>query len=259
LIDFRRTLAAAKAAGVAWYFIEDESPRTDEQIPQSLRYLEKVEFADESSSGKKSAAAPIQLFDGKSFNGWTSRNGGEVTDNWKIEDGMLALDGVGGSLFTKEEYGDFDLSFEWKIAAKGNSGVKYHVNFYQKGVRGRPGWLGCEYQLYDDAGSKATTRNSSGALYDLYAPAAGRVLRPAGEFNQSRIVVRGPKIEHWLNGEKVVSADMSDEDWKKRVAASKFGRVKNFMKKPKGRIELQDHRSRVWFKNIELTPLDSDE
>jgi sugar phosphate isomerase/epimerase len=253
-VDFRRTLAAAKKVGVKWYFVEDESPRAAEQIPLSLRYLEQVQFADSTS-----AARPIRLFDGKSFADWTARDGGPVTKNWKIEDGMLALDGIGGSIFTKEEYGDFDLSFEWKIAPKGNSGVKYHVNFYRKGVRGRPGWLGCEYQLYDDSSSKPTTKNSSGALYDLYPPVGERELRPAGAFNQSRIVVHGPKIEHWLNGARVVSVDMRSDDWKKRVAASKFAPAKDFMTKPKGRIELQDHRSRVWFKNLELTPLESDE
>jgi len=202
---------------------------------------------------------PIQLFDGRSFSGWTSMGGKPVTKNWTIEGGMLALNGVGGSLFTANEYGDFDLSFEWKIAPKGNSGVKYRVNYYPKGIYGRPAWLGCEYQIYDDSSTKPTKRNSSGALYDLYPPQTDHLLKPAGEFNESRIVVRGSKIEHWLNGVKVVSADMSTDDWKERVASSKFRTAKDFMSKPKGRIELQDHRSRAWFRNIVLTPLDGDD
>lgn len=200
----------------------------------------------------------IQLFDGKTFDGWTSMGGKPVTKNWTIEDGMLALNGVGGSLFSEKEYGDFDLAFEWKIAPKGNSGVKYHVNYYKKGIYGRPAWLGVEYQIFDDQSSKPTTKFSSGALYDLYPPEAKHLLKPAGEFNQSRIVVQGPKIEHWLNGTMVASADMSTDDWKEKLAASKFSKAKDFMKKPKGYIELQDHRSRVWFKNIVLTPLDSE-
>jgi hypothetical protein len=107
----------------------------------------------------KGRTQPIQLFDGKTFNGWTARDGQPVTKNWSIEDGTLALKDIGGSLFTKDEYGDFDLSFQWKLAAKGNSGVKYRVNFYEKGVFGRPGWLGCEYQIYDDASSKPTAQS----------------------------------------------------------------------------------------------------
>jgi hypothetical protein len=213
-------------------------------------------FADVATAEGKQ---PIQLFDGKTLAGWTAMGGKPVTKNWSVEDGTLALNGIGGSIFTADEYGDFDLSFQWKIAPRGNSGVKYRVVYYEKGVYGRPNWLGCEYQIYDNANDTATTRNSSGALYDLYPPEPKGMLRPTGEFNDSRIVVQGPKIEHWLNGVKIVSADMSSEDWKEKIHASKFKNVKGFMKKPKGRIELQDHRSRVWFRNIVLTPLDSKE
>jgi hypothetical protein len=205
----------------------------------------------------KSPSQPVQLFDGTSFQGWTAAGGAPVTKNWTIEDGMLALNGVGGSLFTADEYGDFELTFQWKIAPSGNSGVKYRVNFYPKGVYGHPGWLGCEYQIFDDPNPNATTKYSSGALYDLYAPMAAHPKRPAGQFNDSRIVAQGTKIEHWLNGVKVISVDMSGADWKEQLAASKFKNVKDFMKKPKGHIELQDHHSRVWFRNLVLTPLDS--
>ncbi len=211
------------------------------------------------ASFAKSPNQPIQLFDGKSFKGWTAADGKPVTKNWSIEDGMLALKDVGGSIFTADEYGDFDLSFQWKLAAHGNSGVKYRVNYYKKGVFGHPGWLGSEYQIYDDPSSKPTTRFSSGAIYAMYPPAGEHVLRLPGEFNDSRIVVQGTKIEHWLNGVKVVSADMADDEWRERLAASKFKGIKDFMKKPKGRIELQDHNSHVWFRNLVLTPLDSAE
>ena len=227
----------------------------------SIRYLIVVGLSLAVVSGRaaeKTPARPIQLFDGKTFHGWTAPDGKPVTKNWSIENGMLHLDGVGGSLFSADEYGDFDLIFQWKIAPHGNSGVKYRVNYYKQGVRGRPGWLGCEYQIFDDPSPKPTTKLSSGALYDLYPPAAEHVLHPAGEFNDSRIVVKGTKIEHWLNGVKVVSADMSSDDWKTKLAASKFNLAKDFMQKPKGHIELQDHRSQVWFRNIILTPLDSE-
>jgi cytochrome c len=82
-------------------------------------------------------------------------------------------------------------------------------------------------------------------------------VRPAGEFNESQIVVRGSKIEHWLNGAKIVDADTSSDDWRKRIADSKFHNVTGFGQNAKGRIELQDHGSKVWFRKINLRPLDA--
>ncbi len=198
----------------------------------------------------------IQLFDGKSLDGWTIKTGEPVTTGWMVEDGMLVRSGRAGSIYTAKEYGNFDLSFEWKIAPRGNSGVKYRVAHYRKGVYGFPGWLGCEYQIYDDVGRGAGPLHSTGSIYELYAPSNKKKLRPVGEFNEARIVVQGTKIEHWLNGEKIVEADASSDDWKRRVAGSKFGDVKDFFANPQGRIELQDHGSRVWFRNIVLRPLD---
>jgi hypothetical protein len=199
----------------------------------------------------------IQLFDGKSLEGWTTASGEPVTSGWTVEDGMLVRSSRGGSIHTAKEYGDFDLSFEWKIAPRGNSGVKYRVAHYEKGVYGNPGWLGCEYQIYDDAGRGARPRYSCGAIYELYAPSDDKKLRPVGEFNASRIVVHGTKIEHWLNGERIVDADISSDDWKRRVARSKFGDVDGFFTNRKGRIELQDHGAKVWFRNIVLRPLNA--
>lgn len=213
-----------------------------------------VWFSFASTAGADDNA--IQLFDGKSLDGWTTRSGESVTTGWTVEDGMLVRSSRGGSIYTAKEYGDFDLSFEWRIAPRGNSGVKYRVAHYKKGVYGNPGWLGCEYQIYDDVGRRAGPLHSTGAIYELYAPSKNKKLRPVGEFNDARIVVRGTRIEHWLNGEKIVDADTSSDDWKRRVARSKFGDVKGFFANSKGRIELQDHGSKVWFRNIVLRPLD---
>jgi hypothetical protein len=203
----------------------------------------------------------LSLFDGKSLDGWTTASGEGVTKGWNVEDGLLVREQRGGAIYSKDEYGDFELDFDWKISERGNSGVKYRLQFYEKGVRGRPGWLGCEYQLLDDEkhpnAKKATT--SAGALYSLYAPNKRKSLNPAGEFNHSRIVVRGTKFEHWLNGRKIVSADTSSETWKKRIAKSKFAKVKDFAQNAKGRIQIQDHGSKVWFRNITLKPLDTAE
>lgn len=195
----------------------------------------------------------VELFDGKSLAGWTTQSGQPVTKGWVVEDGMLIREGRGGAIYPPGEYGDFELSFEWKIAAKGNSGIKYRVRFYEKGVRGNPGWLGCEYQLFDDVGRKTKAETSAGSLYGLYAPNENKKLMPVGEFNTSKIIVRGTKIEHWLNGQKVVEADTTSEDWQQRISKSKFNIVDNFFQNPKGRIQFQDHGSKVWFRNIKLT------
>jgi hypothetical protein len=198
----------------------------------------------------------IHLFDGKSLAGWQTAGGEPVTRGWTVQDGMLVRSSRGGSIFTVDEYGDFDLTFQWKIARRGNSGVKYRVAFYEKGVYGNPGWLGCEYQLFDDVNRPTDPVHSCGSIYELYAPSTEKKLRPVGEFNDSRIVARGSKVEHWLNGAKVVDADTQSEDWKQRIAASKFGDVAGFFRNAKGRIELQDHGHRVWFRNIELRPVE---
>lgn len=198
----------------------------------------------------------IRLFDGKTLDGWTRADGSPVTNGWVVEDGMLIRESRSGSIFTAKEYGDFDLRFQWKIAPRGNSGLKYRVNFYQKGVHGNPGQLGCEYQLFDDVGRQAEPLYSSGAIYGLIAPTQDKQLRPVGEFNDARIVARGSHVEHWLNGAKVAEADTQSDDWKQRIAASKFGDVDGFFQRPNGRIELQDHGAKVWFRNLELRPLD---
>jgi hypothetical protein len=208
-----------------------------------------------SCEGIRGADEVIRLFDGKSLSGWQTASGKPVTQGWTVEDGMLVRASRGGSIFTAAEFGDFELSFQWKIARRGNSGVKYRVAFYEKGVHGNPGWLGCEYQLFDDVGRRTDAVHSCGALYGLYAPSADKKLRPVDQFNDSRVIARGTKIEHWLNGEKVVDADTATDDWKQRIAASKFGDVTGFFQNPKGRIELQDHGHKVWFRNIELRPL----
>lgn len=196
----------------------------------------------------------IELFDGKSLAGWVTEDGRPVTEGWTVEDGMLVRRGR-GSIYADKEYGDFDLQFEWKIADRGNSGVKYRVTFYEHGVHGHPSWLGCEYQLFDDVHRNSTPETSTGSIYGLYAPSTHKSLKKVGEFNQSRIVVEGPHIQHWLNGVQVVDAYAGSAEWKERLAKSKFSVVPGFFENAKGRIQLQDHGSVVWFRRITLKDL----
>jgi hypothetical protein len=195
----------------------------------------------------------IALFDGATLKGWTDANGKAPSTGWEVVDGAIHRKGKAGYLVTERAFDNFDLRFDWKITRGGNSGIKYRTTRVEK-----KGLYGCEYQLLDDAhhvnGLKATTR--CGALYDLYAPDEGRkVVKPVGEYNTSRVVAQGTRIEHWLNGNKVLELDTASDDWKARIARSKFRSIKDFAAEKPGPILLQDHNSEVWFRNIVIRPL----
>jgi len=187
-------------------------------------------------------------FDGKSLDAWSTLDNMPAPKSWEIVDGQIHLRKDGekaGHIVTKEEFRDFSLEFEWKIAKGGNSGIKYRVRTYGNRT------LGCEYQIYDDLkGKKVDPKNSAGALYDLYEPSPTKQLKADGEWNSGKIVVRGKQIEHWLNGEQVVSAVIGDDEWNKRVGESKFHEYTGFSEQPLGKIMLTDHGSEVWFRNV---------
>lgn len=198
------------------------------------------------------AADPLNPFDGKSLSAWTMIDGKPVTSGWEVVDGMIHLrkDGKGsGHIITAKEFGDFELAFEWKIAPGGNSGLKYRVRSYGNKI------LGCEYQIYDDdSKKKMLPRNSAGALYDLYEPNSSKQLKPAGEWNQAKIVVRGNQIEHWLNEKQVVKATVGDSEWQKRISESKFSEYAEFSQQARGKLMLTDHGSEVWYRNFVFEP-----
>jgi hypothetical protein len=205
-----------------------------------LRGGEDLARADDSS------ASP---FEGESLSAWTTLDGKPVTRGWEVVDGVIHLKKEtprAGHIVTREEFGDFDLSFEWKIAERGNSGLKYRVRNYGKKV------LGCEYQIYDDQALKdrVKSKQSAGALYDLYEPKSEKPLKPAGEYNHARIVVQGDKIEHWLNGHLIVSATVGDAEWQRRIAESKFNDAPDFARNRRGKFMLTDHGSEVWYRNF---------
>lgn len=198
------------------------------------------------------AEPPNTPFDCKSFAAWTMIDGKPVGGGWEIVDGAIHLKkekGRSGHIVTTAEYGDFTLEFDWKVAPGGNSGIKYRVNSYGSKV------LGCEYQIYDDVGAKKVpAQNSSGSIYDLYEPNASKDVNAAGEWNRGKIVAKGNRLEHWLNGIKIVEATIGDAEWKKRIASSKFNDVPSFFEHPKGKIMLTDHGSEVWYRNFSFTP-----
>jgi hypothetical protein len=196
------------------------------------------------------------LFDGKTTDGWRAFRGKTMPDKWKVVDGALTFQpktpGRGGDIVTNDQYDNFELSLEWKIAPGGNSGIMYRVSESE----GAPYLTGPEYQLLDNAKHPDGRRKetSAASCYALYAPSKD-MTKPVGQWNQTRLIVNGHHVEHWLNGEKVVEYELGSDDWQKRVQASKFKDQKNFGQEPKGHIDLQDHGDMIAFRNIKIRPL----
>ncbi len=199
------------------------------------------------------AAEPISLFDGKTLEGWTDKKGGAPSAGWVVEDGAIFRKAGGGDIYTKDEFGDFELNIEWKVAPKANSGIKYRLHRYANGSV-----LGPEYQVLDDKGhpNGKDAKTSAGSAYDLLAPAKDKEVKPVGEWNTTKIVARGTRIEHWLNGKMILAFDTAGPEYLKAVSKSKFKDLDKFAQNPKGRIMLQDHGDQVWFRSITLTKLD---
>jgi len=198
------------------------------------------------------------LFDGSTSAGWRGyRKDAFPAAGWIIEDGCLkVLAGQGGGdIVTKDEYGDFELSLEWKAAPKANSGIIYRV----AETHDYPWRTGLEFQVLDDAGHGLSPDDphSAGAMYDLCAPIAAKSLKPAGEFNHARVRVRNNVVEHWLNGVKVVHCPIAGAEWTTRIAGSKFKDTPGFGVQSRGRIALQEHGDTVWFRNIKVRDLAS--
>jgi hypothetical protein len=197
------------------------------------------------------AGQAIPLFDGKNLDAWQTLAGKPVTQGWVVEaDGTLHRKQRAGHIVTRQEFENFELHFEWKIAPGGNSGIKYRVRKYGRVP------LGCEFQLLDDEKHRnaRNPKTSAGSLYALFAPVKDKPLHPAGTFNTSRIVANGSHLEHWLNGTKILAVEVASPDWEKAIAKSKFRKARGFGQGP-GPIMLQDHGNEVWFRNIILTPL----
>lgn len=195
------------------------------------------------------------LFDGHSTHGWRGfRSRTFPGSGWKVEEGALALSaGAGaGDLVTLETFGDFELEFDWKVGEKSNSGVIYRVS--EEG--GATYESGPEYQVIDDAYfSEPQPLHEAGALYALAASGSKR-LAPVGAWNRGKVVVRGWSVEHWLNGERLLACDLSGEDGRARIAASKFAALPLFASQSVGHIALQDHGDAVAYRSLKVRELD---
>jgi hypothetical protein len=192
------------------------------------------------------------LFDGTTLSGWRGLTSPNPGNGWKVIDAAIVRTGKSGDLLTVDEYGDFELSIEWKVADGTNSGILYRVGLDEAQTY----YTGPEYQLLDNirGGDRVNPKHRAGALYDLVAPPKD-LTRPVGSWNETRIVVRGWHIEHWLNGEKIVDADLASPEGRDLVAHSKFNAMPHFATLSKGHIALQDHDNTVSFQNIKIRDL----
>ena len=203
---------------------------------------------------EEKAAGWKLLFDGKSTQGWRSfKKQSFPAHGWVVEDGWLhCLGKDGGDIITDTEFDDFELQWEWKIAPSANSGVKYFI------TETRNSAIGHEYQMIDAERNPnaevVTGKKATASFYDVLKPTRVAT-RPAGETNQSRILVRGDHVEHWLNGVKVLAYECGSDAVKVAVAESKFKDTPGFGDKIKGHILLQDHHSEVWFRNVKIREL----
>lgn len=201
------------------------------------------------------AAGWVLLFDGASsehFRGY--RRPGFPEQGWAVIDGTLRRTpgAAGGDIVTREQYADFEFVCEWRVSPGGNSGIIYRCTE----DKGNSWETGPEMQILDDAANAgAAPVHLAGALYDLF-PCAEDAVRPAGEWNEARVVARGDHVQHFLNGVKVVDVRLNSDEYNAAHAKSKWAAMPDFAKRRRGHIALQDHGDEVWFRNIRVRVLD---
>lgn len=202
----------------------------------------------------EAAAGWRLLFDGTTMQGWRGYKQDTIPAGWQAVDGALTRVARGGDIITADQFDRYELVLEWMLRPGGNSGIFYHaVELAGDG----PIYTGApEMQVLDDErhADGRSPLTSSGANYGLH-PAPRGVVRPVGEWNSVRLVVRGAQVEHWLNGTKIVEYVLGSDDWKARVAASKFAQWPDYGQARRGHIGLQDHGDWVAYRNIKLRVL----
>lgn len=198
----------------------------------------------------------VLLFDGTTSRGWKTSSGGTVPQGWEVKNGLLtAKKGAkGGDIISENEYSDFDLTADFNIEPEGNSGLKYFYTQYEKG-----GNLGIEYQILDDklAEDNKKKNHLTGSFYDVLPPDESlKKVNAPGRWNTLRILSKGKKVEHWLNGVKILEYTRGSKEVTDAVALSKFNAtVPAFGTVEKGHILLQEHGSEISFRNIKIKAL----
>jgi hypothetical protein len=205
----------------------------------------------------------VRLFDGTTTKGWHKYGGGAAGSAWKIADSAIYLDTsnshkaeeAGGDLVSDEEYENFHLKLEWKIAPGGNSGIIFYTHEDTSKYK-QTYATGPEMQVVDNEGHPdgKIEKHKAGDLYDMIS-CSKITVKPVGEWNLAEIRSENGKLDLFLNGEDVVSTTMWDDNWKKLIDSSKFKGWADFGTFKKGHIVLQDHGNTVWYRNIVIKKL----
>ncbi len=198
------------------------------------------------------------IFDGKSLEGWKAFRGDAPKEGWHVVDGAITLlKGGAGDLVSKEEYGDFDLRLEFRIAPQGNSGIMFRVS---DDAKYRATYLtGPEYQIldpqaFDKYDHELQAGNVGGSLYGII-PAKPGFSKPAEQWNNGRILLQENRLQMWINGHQTVDVVLGSEEFKALIADTKFAKWEGFAAMPKGRFALQDHGQEVSFRTIRVKRL----
>lgn len=205
------------------------------------------------AAGQTSTPTWQTLFDGKildTFRGWKSQG---MPAGWHVVDGALVKEGEVDELVTRRQFGDFELELDWKIGEAGNSGVFYRGTREYDHIY----WSAPEYQLLDDANAPdgRSQLTATASAFGLYASPAG-IVKPFGEWNRTRIVVKGEHVEHWLNGQLAVAYDLESPEWQAKVAASKFAKFPHYGLAKRGYIGIQgDHPGALALRRIRIREL----
>jgi hypothetical protein len=217
---------------------------------------------DNTLTEEEKAEGWMLLFDGMSADGWRAFNGDTLPANWIIEEGALkglgSTDGqdFGGDIvFAPMQFEQFEMEFSWKISPGGNSGVFYHVVEGEKYKA--PYYTGPEYQVIDQLGFAQPLEawQSVAADYAMYEPDFEGVVKPAGEWNVSKIIFSESGSSYWLNGKKTVEFVPYSDDWTAKRNSGKWNDFPDYKIAKQGLIALQDHGDPVWFKNIKIKKL----
>lgn len=225
-------------------------------IAQSIRICVLVVGSMLISTRASYAQQYVNLLENRTLDAWMKPDGSSVNEGWTFDsDGTLHLTGKGGNIVTKNDYGDFDLWFEYKISPKGNSGIKYRVQKYGNS------WLGIEYQIQDDAAfPNMAPKHQSAGLYDILdqsSPILSRKYSPLDQFAVGRVIVQNHRLRHWMNGNLIIDELDCSPKFEEAIATSKFKNEAGFGKNTVGKLMLTDHGSEVWYRNLFIRRLDS--
>ncbi|MEO7801119.1 MAG: DUF1080 domain-containing protein [Ginsengibacter sp.] len=242
------------AAGIALFLMSCSSTKNSSSMTSQ---------ADNTLSEKETKEGWQLLFDGSSVSNWHSYGKPAAGKSWVVADNSIYLDTTakndwqtseGGDILTAEEYGNFHLKLDWKIAKDGNSGVMFYIK--EDSVKYQyPWYTGPEMQVLDNNGhpDAKIVKHRAGDLYDLIV--SKETVKPAGEWNHAEVIADKGSLKFYLNGENTLTTTMWDDNWKTLVAGSKFKERSDFGSFKEGKIALQDHGNAVWFKNIKIKKL----